>query len=101
MAQGRKNLTDNKAVEALNDSNPHTLRDDMKLVRRDGGVYLQTLIPGGDYDERRVDSPMDADTRAKGGRVWYDELFKQQELRDNPKPAPKTKAAAKKESSDE
>ena len=100
MAQGRKNLTDNRAVEALNDSNPRTLADNMKLVRRDGGVFLQKIAPNGDIDERRVDSAVDQDTRSKGGRVWYDELFKQQELRDNPKPAPK-KVAAKKESNDE
>lgn len=100
MAQGRKDLSRNRATIALNDSNPRTLDDNMKLVRRDGGVYLQKIAPNGDIDERRVDSQQDPDTRSKGGLVWYDELFKQQELRDNPKRLAK-KAAPKKESSDE
>lgn len=99
MPQGRKNLTQNRAVSSLNDSNPRTLLDNMKLVRRDGGVYLQTTV-NDTIEERRVDSVADADTRSKGGVVWYDEMFKQQELRDNPKPA-KKKVAAKKESNDE
>ncbi len=44
MPQGKKNLGPSRAVQSLNDSNPRTLADNMKLVRRDGGVYLQTTI---------------------------------------------------------
>lgn len=95
MAQGQKQYGTPSSTKSLNSNNPRQLAPNQKIVKRDGGVYLQTHKDGGDFDERRIDSPRDADTRSKDGEVWWDALYAQQEA------AMKPVKSKKKETSDE
>lgn len=98
MAQGQKQYGTSRSTASLNSNNPRNLAPNQKIVKRDGGVYLQTHKDEGFYEERRVDSQRDADTRSKGGEVWYDRLFAEQEALAKKATKP---AAKKKETSDE
>lgn len=98
MAQGQKQYGPHSATQSLSSNNPRQLAPNQKIVKRDGGVYLQTHKDDGYYEERRVDSQRDADTRSKGGEVWYDRLYAEQEAQAKKATKP---AAKKKETSDE
>lgn len=81
-----------RAVDAMSDSNPKVLEDNMTITRNsDGSVVLKTIeprgfLPNGEekfrITEKRVDSENDLDHTRKGGKLWYDTLLKQQKTRD-------------------
>lgn len=95
MSQNRQSKS-TRAVDALNDSNPKSLADNMTIVKReDGAVILTTTASHGlkkDADgkmvprfrtmSRRCDSAGDQDHVAKGGKTWWTKLLTEQKVRD-------------------
>lgn len=84
MAQARGNGS-TRAVDSLSDSNEVTLGENQRIFERDGGIFLQTTMQMGDRErvtERRVDSEGDLDHQAKGGKLWWQRLMREQKLHD-------------------